>query len=115
MIDDDPFVINSSMNINHVHLNVTDLSKSLDFYKSILGFRILKEDLQTNTVYLALDPFNEEIMETLNPRTSLIVLTQIKDSFDPKNLDKSKKRKRVFTILQYYYPKENIWQLFYEI
>jgi catechol 2,3-dioxygenase len=92
-MDDDPFVINSSMNINHVHLNVTDLSKSLDFYKSILGFRILKEDLQTNTVYLAPDPFNKEKMETLNPRSSLIVLTEIKDSYNPKHLDKSKKKK----------------------
>ena len=92
MIDDDPFVINSSMNINHVHLNVTDLSKSLDFYKSILGLRILKEDAQTSTISLAPDPSYEEKMETLNHRSALIVLTQIKDSSDPKHLDKLRKK-----------------------
>ena len=44
-MDDAPFVINSSMKINHVHLKVSNLSESLNFYKSILGFKILKEDV----------------------------------------------------------------------
>lgn len=92
-MDDKPFVINSSMNINHVHLNVTNLSKSLDFYKSILGFRILKEDANSNTVFLTAHPFySGKEKEILHPRSPLIVLTQIKDNFDPKLLDKFKRK-----------------------
>jgi len=91
-MDDDPFVINSSMSINHVHLNVTNLQESLNFYKSILGFRILKEDADGNTAFLASDHFYDDKEEILNLRSPLIVLTQIKDTFDLKHLDKLRKK-----------------------
>ncbi len=54
-IDDRPFVIDPSMKINHVHLKVSNLSESLNFYKSILGFKILKEDGHTDTAFLVPD------------------------------------------------------------
>lgn len=65
-IDDRPFVIDSSMKINHVHLKVSNLSESLNFYKLILGFKILKEDVHTNTAFLVPDTHYIDKDETFN-------------------------------------------------
>ncbi len=82
---DDPFIINSSMKINHVHLKVSNLSESLNFYKSILGFRVLKEDVHSNTAFLVSDPFYVGKDQILDPQSPLIILTQLKSNFeDPK-------------------------------
>jgi len=91
---EEPFVIDSSMKINHVHLNVTNLSESLDFYKSILGFRILKENVNNNTVLLSADPFsyvnkNEKSLLQL----PLIMLSQMKENIqEPKHLGTMKRK-----------------------
>jgi catechol 2,3-dioxygenase len=82
---DEPFIINSSMKINHVHLKVSNLSVSLNFYKSILGFRVLKEDVHSNTAFLVSDPFYVGKDQILDPQSLLIILTQLKSNFkDPK-------------------------------
>jgi catechol 2,3-dioxygenase len=82
---DEPFIINSSMKINHVHLKVSNLSVSLNFYKSILGFRVLKEDVHSNTAFLVSDPFYVGKDQILDPQSPLIILTQLKSNFkDPK-------------------------------
>ena len=82
---DDLFIINSSMKINHVHLKVSNLSVSLNFYKSILGFRVLKEDVHSNTAFLVSDPFYVGKDQILDPQSPLIILTQLKSNFkDPK-------------------------------
>jgi len=91
-MDDDPYVINSSMNIDHVHLNVSNLSKSLNFYTSILGFRILRKDSDSNTAFLTSDPFSEDKEEILHPKSPLIILTEIKDNSNQKHLDMLKKK-----------------------
>jgi len=93
---DEPFVMDSSMKINHVHLNVSDLSESIDFYKSILGFGVIKEDANSNTAYLsAVDPlYGDKDAETPNSQLPLIILSQPEDStHEPKYLGKLEKRK----------------------
>ncbi|WP_458747403.1 VOC family protein [Candidatus Nitrosocosmicus sp. T] len=91
-IDDNPFVINSSMKINHVHLKVSNLSESVNFYKKILGFRILKEDLYGNTTYLTPGPHYKDKDQILDPQSSLIILTQLEDNlYDPNYLGKVKR------------------------
>jgi catechol 2,3-dioxygenase len=80
-IDDRPFVIDSSMKINHVHLKVSNLTESLNFYKSILGFRILKEDVHTKTAFLVPDANYIDKDQTSNHQSPMIILTQPKNKF----------------------------------
>ena len=46
------FAINPSLKIDHVHLRVSNLKESDNFYQSILGFRNLKERSNTKTAFL---------------------------------------------------------------
>jgi catechol 2,3-dioxygenase len=88
-MEDDPFLINSSMKINHVHLKVSNLQESIDFYKSILGFKVLKEDVPGNTAFLIPDPYYVDIKGTLDSQSPLLALTQIRhDNSDYKYLNK---------------------------
>jgi catechol 2,3-dioxygenase len=43
------FTINSLLKIDHVHLKVSNLKESVDFYQSILGFKVLKDKSVANT------------------------------------------------------------------
>ena len=45
------FAINPSLKIDHVHLRVSNLKESDNFYQSILGFRNLKERSNTKTSF----------------------------------------------------------------
>lgn len=51
---DNNFIANPSLKIDHVHLKVSDLQNSIDFYQSILGFKVLEDSLKDNTTYLGL-------------------------------------------------------------
>ena len=64
------FTVNPSLKIDHVHLRVSDLEESVNFYQSILGFKILKDKSFANTVTIS------ENKEKISP---LLVLTQIDD------------------------------------
>ena len=46
-------MINLKLKIDHVHLKVLDLEKSLEFYQSILGFKIVR--LESKTAFLSSD------------------------------------------------------------
>ena len=46
------FAINTSLKIDNVHLRVSNLKESVNFYQSILGFRNLKDKSNTKTVFL---------------------------------------------------------------
>ena len=37
-------VIASNLKIDHVHLKVSNLERSLQFYRSILGFKIIRQE-----------------------------------------------------------------------
>ena len=47
-----------NLKIDHVHLNVSDLEKSLQFYRSILGFNIARKDHKTALLSASLDDSN---------------------------------------------------------
>lgn len=47
-----------NLKIDHVHLNVSDLEKSLQFYESILGFNIARKEHKTALLSASLDDSN---------------------------------------------------------
>ena len=61
-----------SLKIDHVHLKVSNLQNSIDFYQSILGFRILENKSEDNISYVLVghEPGQDEI-------STLLVLSQI--------------------------------------
>ena len=62
------------MNQDHVHLKVSNLEKSLQFYRSILGFKIVSQ--KEKTVFLSSSINNDSSI-------SLVVLTEIKNIATP--------------------------------
>ena len=91
-IDDRPFVIDPSMKINHVRLKVSNLSESLNFYKSILGFKILKEDGHTNTAFLVPDTHYIDKDQTFDHSSPMIILTQLKNKLGDSKYPSTVKR-----------------------
>jgi catechol 2,3-dioxygenase len=65
------FTANPSLKLDHVHLKVSDLQNSIDFYQSILVFRVLEDRSGENTVYLVSHELGQ------NKLSSLLVLSQI--------------------------------------
>src|SRR5215212_2956444 len=47
------FIASPLSRIDHVHLRVSNLKKSVDFYQSILGFKVLEKNHDGNTVLLS--------------------------------------------------------------
>ncbi|MGE5634481.1 MAG: VOC family protein [Deltaproteobacteria bacterium] len=72
-------VINSRLNIGHVHLKVSDLEKSLQFYQSILGFKIVRQESKT----ASLSSSSLSLSENKNSSLFLIVLTELNNAFKP--------------------------------
>jgi catechol 2,3-dioxygenase len=69
--EDTRFIVNPSLKINHVHLKVSNLQNSIEFYQSILGFKILENTSEENIVYLgSYEPGQDEF-------SSLLILSQI--------------------------------------
>lgn len=67
-------MINPNLKIGHVHLKVSNLEKSLQFYRSILGFKIVSQ--KEKTVFLSSSINNDSSI-------SLVVLTEIKNIATP--------------------------------
>lgn len=65
------FIASPSMKVNHVHLKVSNLQESMDFYQSILRFSVLEVDSSGNTAYLGPSKSAE------GKSTPLLVLDQI--------------------------------------
>lgn len=76
-INDDSFISNPSLKIDHLHLKVTNLENSIHFYQSILGFKVIYMEPKEGTVYLGPNPLSEDNDKSLSP---LLVLTQTKNS-----------------------------------
>lgn len=70
---DNNFIADPSLKIDHVHLKVHDLQKSIDFYRSILGFRVLENSSMENMAFLVSQELGQD------NRSSLLVLNQIDD------------------------------------
>ena len=70
-LEDNNFIADPSLKIDHVHLKVHDLQKSIDFYRSILGFRVLENSSVENMAFLVSQELGQD------KRSSLLVLNQI--------------------------------------
>lgn len=68
---DNNFTADPSLRLDHVHLKVHDLQKSIDFYRSILGFRVLENSSVENMAFLVSQELGQD------NRSSLLVLNQI--------------------------------------
>jgi len=64
-------LINPNLKIDHVHLKVSNLERSLQFYRFILGFKIVRQEQKT--AFLSSSPINN------NSSISLVVLSEIKN------------------------------------
>ena len=64
-------LLSPDVKIDHVHIRVPNLERSLEFYKSILGFKTVRQE--ENTVFLSSS-------NNLDSSKYLLALTEIKDS-----------------------------------
>ena len=64
---------NPNLKIDHVHLKVSDLEKSLHFYRSILGFKIVRQESQTAFL-------SSSSSEDKDSSSFLVVLSELKDN-----------------------------------
>ncbi len=82
--EDNRFIANPALKIDHVHLKVSNLQNSIDFYQSILGFRVLENSSGDNISYLGLyEPGQDEL-------STLLVLSQIDNGSDSEASNPSK-------------------------
>lgn len=66
-------VIASNLKIDHVHLKVSNLERSLQFYRSILGFKITRQDSKTAVL-------SSSSLENKDSNRFLVVLSELKDN-----------------------------------
>jgi len=67
-------LVNPNLKIDHVHLKVSNLERSLQFYRSILGFQIVTQI--EKTAFLSSSINNDS-------SNSLVVLTEVKNNVTP--------------------------------
>ncbi len=68
------FIINPSIKIDHVHLKLLlNLKKSINFYQSVFGFKVLEKRSNQKTAHLSL------ATEDKDTSSLLLVLTEVKD------------------------------------
>lgn len=79
------FVANPSLKIDYVHLKVSDLKTSIDFYQSILGFVVLEGKSNGADVYMGPHQSKEEVLQ------SLLVLNQIDKSKNKNSVAKTRR------------------------
>lgn len=75
---DNNFISNPSLKIDHVHLKVSNLENSINFYKKILGFTILDHKSDENVAYLG-------TKSTGNETFTLLILTQTNEDNQKKS------------------------------
>ena len=68
-------MINPRLNIDHVHLKVSNLERSLQFYTSILGFKIVSQKEKTAFLSSSSLPSSRNRDSSI----SLVVLTEVKN------------------------------------
>jgi catechol 2,3-dioxygenase len=68
-------VIASNLKIDHVHLKVSNLERSLQFYNSVLGFKIIRQE--SKTAFLSSSSSSSENKDS---NRFLVVLTELKDN-----------------------------------
>lgn len=86
----DSFIINPSIKIDHVHLRVSNLKKSINFYQSMLGFKVLE---QRSNQKIALLSSATRDKDEFSP---LLVLTEVKDKYNLSSFRGIKKESGLF-------------------
>ncbi len=81
------FVANPSLKLDHVHLKVSNLKGSVEFYQSILGFRIVDYKSNGDIVYMGPSKSKDGTSQ------SLLALSQIDEDRDETSLDSGRKRR----------------------
>jgi catechol 2,3-dioxygenase len=71
-------VIASNLKIDHVHLNVSNLERSLQFYSSVLGFKIIRQE--SKTAFLSSSSSSSSSSENKDSNRFLVVLSELKDN-----------------------------------
>lgn len=66
-------MIKLKLKIDHVHIKVSDLENTIQFYRSILGFKLVRQE--SKTVFLSSSDTNSSLF--------LIALTELKDVIKP--------------------------------
>jgi catechol 2,3-dioxygenase len=84
------FIASPLSRIDHVHLRVSNLNKSLGFYQSILGFKVLEKKHDGNTALLSADSGENEPL----PLLALTETNNDKHSSDSSYEDKNKRIKK---------------------
>ncbi len=69
-----PFIANPSLKVDHVHLKVSNLQNSVNFYQSILGFNVFENKSSENTAYLG--PKSSSSSDN-DKSSAILVLTQM--------------------------------------
>ena len=91
ILEDNSFTISSSMKIDHVHLKVSDLEKSITFYKNILGFDVIETESDEKTAFLSpSQSISNSVNNDINNVPVLVALTKI----ECKNVSQVATRKR---------------------
>lgn len=94
------FISNPSLKIDHVHLKVSNLNKSIHFYQSILGFKVMDMEPQIDTVYLGPKSFSGDNDKSLS---SILILTQTnndnKNTYPPSSIKRGEAGLYHFAIL----------------
>ena len=80
------FSASPSLKIDHVHLKVSNLDNSINFYKNILGFSVLDYNSDKNVVYLGLQ-------SNTGTDASTLVLSQTNTNNQKKSLSPSSRIK----------------------
>ena len=83
--NDDSFISNPSLKIDHVHLKVSNLENSIHFYQSILGFKVMDKEPKEDTVCLGPNSLSGDNDKSLSPSLFLTQTKNIKENTHPTN------------------------------
>jgi catechol 2,3-dioxygenase len=94
------FISNPSLKIDHVHLKVSNLKKSIHFYQTILGFKVMDMEPKKDTVYLGPESLSGNNDKSLS---SILILTQTnndkKNTYSPNSIKRGEAGLYHFAIL----------------
>jgi catechol-2,3-dioxygenase len=101
------YKIDPVMKIGHVSLNVSNLSRSLDFYESVLGFKRIDRPSRGKALLSVGDNNSSYLVELLQVKTDA-------NSDNVNRMNSSSRRAGLYT-LQSCFLKESFWQIYCKI
>jgi len=85
----DDYIASPSLKVDHVHIKVSDLQDSIDFYQSILGFSLLRVKSNGNTAHLGTGSIEGKL-------STLLVLEQIDQKGNVSSTSKERREAGLF-------------------